>query len=734
TALASLSAHDVTDGERGAVLLPSHPAYVIYTSGSTGRPKGVVIEHRALVNYVVRCPQAYPELAGVSVLHASVSFDAGVTVLYGALICGGTVRVAVLDATTASQATAGEVTFMKLTPSHLPLLQGSGLEPTGRLMTGGEAVPGQAVARWQQAHPGVPVVNHYGPTEATVGCTDYPVPAHTPAGATVPIGRPMWNTQAYVLDTTLRPVPAGVAGELYIAGAQLARGYLHRPDLTAERFTANPYGPPGTRMYRTGDLARWRADGVLEYLGRADTQIKIRGFRIEPGEIETVLATHPDVAQVAVVVREDQPSDQRLVAYVVPADPSVGVDADVLRGSVVQVLPDYMVPSAFVVLKALPLTPNGKLDRPALPAPDYAAASTRRAARTEREKTLCGLFADVLGVAEVGIDDSFFELGGHSLLATRLVSRIRSALDTEIGIRALFEAPTVAELAELLDHGSTLDPFGALLPMRSSGDNPPLFCAHPVFGLSWCYSGLIQHLPMNVPLFGLQARGMFDDEPLPASLEDMARDYAALIRSVQPSGPYRLLGWSYGGLVAHATAVRLQTEGEQVSLLAMLDAYPSDGVPSSGPESREELFAALAEGAGYDLASSTEPADLSVILRDYAERHMGSAVEGLDMVVDASRASQVMNTIHNNRSLGRTSTPGTFEGDVLFFTASVDRHMTVVPAEAWAPYVTGEVREHIVASSHVQMMQPTPIGQIGRVLRDHLTESQSGVLSEESAS
>ncbi|MGW7276699.1 amino acid adenylation domain-containing protein, partial [Streptomyces sp. NPDC054864] len=294
--LTVLPTQDVSGAERGTALLPDHPAYVIYTSGSTGRPKGVVIGHRALVNYVVRCPEAYPELADVSVLHASVSFDAGVTVLYGALICGGAVRVAALDAASGTRGyPAGQVTFMKLTPSHLPLLEGSGLEPTGRLMTGGEAVPTQAVTHWQQTHPDVPVVNHYGPTEATVGCTDYPIPPHTGASAgasaTVPIGRPMWNTHTYILDTRLHPVPAGVRGELYIAGTQLARGYLHRPDLSADRFVANPHGPAGSRMYRTGDHARWRADGVIEYLGRADAQVKIRGFRIEPGEIETLLTT-----------------------------------------------------------------------------------------------------------------------------------------------------------------------------------------------------------------------------------------------------------------------------------------------------------------------------------------------------------------------------------------------------------------------------------------------------------
>ncbi|MGW7276659.1 thioesterase domain-containing protein, partial [Streptomyces sp. NPDC054864] len=468
--------------------------------------------------------------------------------------------------------------------------------------------------------------------------------------------------------------------------------------------------------------------GVIEYLGRADAQVKIRGFRIEPGEIETLLTTQEAVGQAAVVVREDRPEDKRLVAYVVPEDVSVGADVDVLRAAVAGQLPDYMVPSAFVVLDALPLTPNGKLDRRALPAPDYTAASSERSPRNDREKALCELFAEVLGVTDVGIDDNFFELGGHSLLATRLVSLIRITLDAEVGIRALFETPSVAGLAELLERGTEVghDPFDALLPLRGSGEESPLFCAHPVLGLSWCYSGLIQHVPSSVPVIGLQARGMFEDAPLPGSIEEMARDYAQLIRSVQPSGPYRLLGWSYGGLVAHATAVRLQDEGEQVSLLALIDAYPSEGILSAGPESKEELIAALAEGAGYDLSDRAESADLSAVLRDYAERHMGSAAEGLEAVVDSARAAQIMSTIHNNRSLGRTSTPGRFEGDVLFFAASVDQHMPVTPAEAWAPYIAGEVREYGVASSHVQMMQPVPIAQIGRVLHEHLTRSRPG--------
>ncbi|MFJ2599073.1 non-ribosomal peptide synthetase, partial [Streptomyces erythrochromogenes] len=427
-------------------------AYVIYTSGSTGRPKGVVVSHAALVNYVVRCPQAYPHLAGSTVWHASVSFDAGVTVLYGALVAGGCVVVAALTSVPAEEgdgAAGLPVSFLKVTASHLPVLEGAGrgFVPSGQLMLGGEEVPAHAVARWRRAHPQVPVVVHYGPTEATVGCTDYPVPADgvLSAGA-VPIGRPMWNTRVYVLDAGLSPVPAGVAGELYVAGAQLARGYLGRAGLTAERFVADPFATvAGSRMYRTGDVVRWSTDGVLEFIGRADAQVKVRGFRIEPGEIEAVLADHELVAQSAVVVREDTPGDKRLTAYVVPAA-GEAVPADLLRRHVAERLPDYMVPSAFIALDGLPLTPNGKLDRKALPAPSYTTDASGRGPRSPREEILCGLFAEILGVESVSIDDGFFDLGGHSLLATRLMSRIRTVLGVEVSIRSLFEAPTVAGL------------------------------------------------------------------------------------------------------------------------------------------------------------------------------------------------------------------------------------------------------------------------------------------------
>ncbi|MEU8196723.1 amino acid adenylation domain-containing protein [Microbispora amethystogenes] len=433
-----------------------HPAYVIYTSGSTGTPKGVVVTHRGLGNLAAVHVAAFDVGAGSRVLQlSSLSFDASVWELCMAVLTGATLVMAGADRLPPAGSLAdavGEfgVTHVTVSPSVLASVETlpDGLET---LVVAGEACPPWMAERWAV---GRRLVNAYGPTETTV-CATMSRPLGPGLGGVVPIGGAIANARVFVLDDFLRPVPPGVTGELYVAGVGLARGYLRRAGLTAERFVACLFAP-GERMYRTGDLVRWQADGQLVFAGRADEQVKIRGFRIELGEIETVLASHGSVAQVAVVVREDRPGDRRLVAYVVPAgqnpaDPSLDVAA--LREFVGSRLPDYMVPAAVVVLEALPVTVNGKLDRAALPAPDFAGVAVGRGPATPVEEVLCGLFGEVLGLDWVSTDASFFDLGGDSLLGMRLIARIRAVFDAELGIGELFGTPTIAGVARLVEGG-----------------------------------------------------------------------------------------------------------------------------------------------------------------------------------------------------------------------------------------------------------------------------------------
>ncbi|MFI1996404.1 amino acid adenylation domain-containing protein, partial [Actinoplanes sp. NPDC020271] len=434
---------------------PAGLAYVIYTSGSTGTPKGVAVTRGGLANYVSWAAGAYRMRpgGGGAPLHSSIAFDLTVTSVVVPLVSGSAVVVSPsgdAEGLAALMRERGGFGLVKAVPAHLALLSESlsdeHLARAARTwVVGGEALPGALVRSWLDRAPGSVVVNEYGPTETVVGCCVFEVSAGQEVGGTVPIGRPIANTRLYVLDERLRPVPPGVAGELYIAGAQVARGYAGRPGLTGERFVACPFGT-GERMYRSGDRARWTGDGQLLFLGRADEQVKIRGFRIEPGEVEAVLDVCPGVGRSAVIVREDVEGDRRLIAYVIPRDLDLGVDAGAVRRFAAERLPEYLVPAAVVVLAELPLTVNGKLDRAALPAPDYASGPGRGPVSVHQE-LLCGLFADVLGVPSVGLDDSFFELGGHSLLAVRVLSRIRAVLGVDLPVRLLFENPTVAGLA-----------------------------------------------------------------------------------------------------------------------------------------------------------------------------------------------------------------------------------------------------------------------------------------------
>ncbi|MEU8784355.1 amino acid adenylation domain-containing protein, partial [Streptomyces sp. NPDC048637] len=727
---------DPRRADRPVPLRPDHLAYVIYTSGSTGRPKGVAVEHRNLSNlfhahFAVFAPQvaAAGDHRFRALLTGPLTFDSSwEPVLW--LLGGHELHLVHDEVRRDPEAMveyigAAGIDYMEISPTYCRQLMTAGMLSAGQpsqpsiVELGGEAVD-QALWSELRAASGTEGFNSYGPTECTVYVSYFAAAEHErPA-----IGRPIGNNRMYVLDVGLRPLPAGVVGELYLAGAGTARGYLGRPGLTAQRFVACPFGEPGERMYRTGDLARWRADGVLEYVGRTDDQVKIRGFRIEPGEVESVLAGHDAVRQVTVIVREDRPGERKLVAYVVPTVQG-WADAPELRRLATASLPRHMVPSSFVFLDALPLTSRGKLDRQMLPAPgDGAAAEHRRGPRTVREELLCGLFAEVLGAPDVGIDDDFFALGGHSMLATRLIARVRSVLGADLGIRTLFDAPTVAGLADRLSQDTPDDSLAVLLPLRSvrragtpsrtRGATPPepLFCVHPAAGVSWVYSGLLRHLTPDQPVYGLQAHGLTEPDAAPGSMAEMVEAYLAQIRSVQPDGPCSLLGWSFGGVVAHEMAVRLQEAGQKVNSLLLMDSYP----PSTAVDGHDK-GRVTRRGPGTDGGDAMDAEVLRQALFDSLGHQADDATGPLALLGEQGLAAMVRVFARNSR-LESGFAPRPFRGDVLFFEATEGRAPGMQRPQAWRPHVTGRIAVTPVRGAHGELTRPEQLAQIGPVLAD----------------
>jgi thioesterase domain-containing protein len=501
----------------------------------------------------------------------------------------------------------------------------------------------------------------------------------------VPIGRPIANTEVHVLGERMRPVPVGVVGELYVGGTGLARGYLNRTALTAERFVPDPSG--GGRLYRTGDLVRFGFDGELEFFGRADDQVKLRGYRIELGEIEAVLRRYPAVEQAVAALR-----DERLVAHVVGT-----AGPEELRAHLRRQLPEHMVPAVIAPLDALPLTVSGKVDRAALPAP-HVQAKAGRAPRTPQEEALCRAFAEVLGLERVGLDDSFFALGGHSLLTMRLVERIHDDLGIRLGVRALFEAPTVAELAGRL--GARPPEDGALervLPLRRTGSLPPLVCLPPATGLGWSYAGLVAGLDPERPVYALQAAR---EGPLPESIEELAHDYASLVREIQPAGPCLLAGWSFGALLAHAVACQLRN----VALLALLDGYPLVDLPRA-PEQPDpvrelaELLRLPVDGEVTDAASLVE-----------AARRAAHPLA----LLSVEQAERLARLSSHHETLARRHRPARFDGPVTFV-AAAERPRVLSP-DLWRPYVSGAVDVHELPCAHLELTDPGPIAVIASLL------------------
>ncbi len=1126
--LRALPSHNPVDEDRVAPLSCAHPAYVIYTSGSTGVPKGVVVTHEGLNNYLQWSTQKYKVSQGSGApVHSSIGFDLTITSIYPQLLMGRPVIFTPGERDVENLAenlqSSKDLTLVKLTPAHMEILNNSltaeQMKQSARsLVIGGEALNYESLTLWRINAPETSLINEYGPTEATVGCCVYQVGADDPFTGAVPIGAPVANTQLYVLDPYLEPVPLGVTGELYIAGTSLARGYFRRPGLTAERFVVNPFGEPGSRMYRTGDLARRRADGLLEYVGRADHQVKIRGYRIEPAEIESALKQHQRVADALVLVTGEHENKQ-LMGYVVPrildsaeaqtgqvehwrelyeatygesassagdfnlagwnssytgepipaeemrlwleetvariqelqpkrvleigcgsgllltriaprcesytgldfsasvieqlseyvhqrpdlslielrqglaheleflqdesvdlvilnsvvqyfpslayflkvlaqavrvtregghiflgdvrnlalldafaasvqlhkapgsmtserlyqlvlqatqkeeellldaaifqelaqlwprigranvalkvgdydnelsryrydvtlrigpkyqvAQPSewlewdnsgawqqalckrfarsregsvgvrgipdsrvsgsvaavrmlsgvtssnagqiqaaaesaggehpntiaqlsgeLGVDltwqgfrndgvydaifnpdwdlsekledastefyrrfansparpagdlelAAELKEHLRQILPGYMVPASIITMPSWPLTANGKIDRRALPTPAQELHESYREPRTPDENLLCQMFGEVLGVRRVGIEDNFFALGGHSLLATRLVSQIRAAFGVELRIRTLFEAPTVAQLAPRLNAQSSPESaFEQLLPLRSQGNLPPLFCAHPAGGLSWNYAGLMRELEAQRPIYGLQAPGVAHDLPYAATIEEMAEDYVNAIQKIQPQGPYHLLGWSFGGVVAYAMACRLQQMGEHVALLGIMDSYPSTEDRESSPMTEEKLMKEIVPMLGLDLGDIGDgPLDFTAVY--VAAKRAGQIPTDFDERI----ARRNMQMLLHNSILEQKFRAGHYDGDILFFFADVKEGEYRLPS-AWQPYISGKLEIHTVHCKHYEMTEPAPIKTIGKILNQKLRERTASI-------
>ncbi|HEX5322499.1 MAG TPA: amino acid adenylation domain-containing protein [Capsulimonadaceae bacterium] len=578
--------------------LPESLAYVIYTSGSTGRPKGAMIRHQGLTNYLSWASHAYRAREGIGApVHSPLSFDLTVTSLLPALISGATAWLAPEGEGVETLAHALQArrnySLVKITPAHLELLN-TQLSPeeasgaTRAFVIGGEALYPEQIAFWRKHAPKTRLINEYGPTETVVGCCVYECGVEDserwPGG--LPIGRPIANTQLYVLDPRMQPLPVGVVGELYIGGHGVARGYIGRPDITAERFVPDPFsGKHGARLYRTGDLCRYHPDGALEYLGRIDNQVKVRGFRIELGEIEGVLLEHASIKEAAVVVREEA-AGKRLVAYVAgDGTPDIAALRDHLRAK----LPEHMVPPAFVVLESLPLTPNGKVDRKALPALEGAISGTGEyvAPRNQMEEQVAGIFAQILGVEKVGVHDSFFDLGGHSLLAVRLVNEISRICGHSLPLRALFRASTVESIVHELGAEQDAPAPSAVIvdtvfPIQPGSSAIPVFCIAAPDVNALGYVALGRHLGPSQPLFVLNARFRSNrDRPYTRQeLREMASSNLEALRKIQAHGPYCLGGMCEGAHIAFEMGRMLREMGEEVPLLISFDAWPEENTRS----------------------------------------------------------------------------------------------------------------------------------------------------------
>lgn len=701
---------------------PQDGAYLIYTSGSTGRPKGVLVSHQAIVNRLLWMQDHYPLSNDDVVLQKTPSsFDVSVWEFFWPLIAGAQLVMAPPDAHRDPEAlqqlfARHRVTTTHFVPSMLAAFVATLQDDDAvarcatlrQVFCSGEALPADLSRQWQTLTQ-VALHNLYGPTEAAVDVSYYPASGEELAaveGASVPIGFPVWNTGLRILDAGLQPVPPGVAGDLYLTGVQLAHGYLDRPDLTASRFVADPYGD-GSRMYRTGDVARWLNNGAVEYLGRSDDQLKIRGQRIELNEIDHALATLPGVAQAVTHARvlgggNDQQGDARqLVGYVVADQP---IDAAAMRQALATQLPAHMVPVAIVQLAALPLSSNGKLDRKALPLPATQTADAGRAPHPGLETTLAQAFATLLERESVSAQDDFFALGGHSLLAMRLAAQLRRRLNQPVSVGQIMVAATVEKLAALLSSEpaeASRAGFEAVLPLRR-GNGPTLFCFHPASGFAWQFSVLQRYLDARWSLLGIQSPDLASPLNQAPHLDAVCEAHLATIRQQQPHGPYYFLGYSLGGTLAQGIAARLEAAGETVAFLGLLDTWPPE--TQNWDEKRGE--------------NVLDPAVLEEVNREREQfiaaqrQQAGEGMEALFTTIEANYASSVR--------LLATARSAHFTGRATLFLAQQTQQPGQDARRAWSPYVA-ELEIWPLDCAHVEIISPRMFEQIGPRLQQLLS-------------
>jgi amino acid adenylation domain-containing protein len=710
---------------------PDDAAYVIYTSGSTGRPKGVTVSHKAIVNRLRWMQHEYRLSADDVILHKTPSsFDVSVWEFFWPLITGARLVVAPPEAHRDPRELLRliqdhRVSVIHFVPSMLATFVATAKSQSGHaadssslrlVFCSGEALSKGLVQSYETLF-GAPLHNLYGPTEAAVDVTFQQacgVGADDAAeAASVPIGKPVWNTGLRVLDGWLRPTPVGVAGELYLSGIQLADGYLGRPSLTASRFVADPFAD-GERMYRTGDIVRWLANGTVEYLGRGDDQIKIRGQRIELGEIESVLLEQPGVVQAVVIARATGErvgggaDERQLIGYVIPTK-DAELDGESLRSGLSRRLPGHMTPTAVVCLKEFPLNASGKLDRKALPAPGNVVQRRGRKPLPGIETTLSEIFARVLGVDEVNADDDFFALGGHSLLAMQLAAELETEFKTPVSVGEVIVSSSVERLARALFDEQAGEErkagFGEVLHLRSGAD-APLFCIHPASGFSWQFSVLTRYLQSDCPVIGLQSPRPNGVIAICDSMDEVCRRHLETIRKIQPRGPYRLLGYSLGGVVAQAIAARLVEEGDVVDFLGLLDTYPPEIQDWSRPPTEDEEREIEKERALF----------------------MNASKDALDSALAKEKAEMFGNIMRNYEDSVRllsTAKTARYPGAATLFVATRTLPPGMDVQETWRPYV-GQLNVVDLDCAHTDIVSPRSLQALGPILNGLLRDIEAG--------